>query len=273
MKNLLFTSSLILLFSAVSYSQRNAPGSEKELLEISARGKMLAEYDQAAWHSTDAVLALSPAKGSFEGYIMQKQGNAWTGAYGKLNEKKDKYLIAFRATQQSSPNIFKVEKFEKPLEDAGFFLKAAKALEISKKAFIPAELRPYNYALLPAPDSQFYVYFLPAQTVNGVFPVGGDMRFLVSGDGSKIMETRQLHKSIIEFKVPRDAKPTSGYSIAVLDNIPEDTDVFHVLARQPKIPQLIVTPKFVYQIKIDGAIIYVMPTEAFMKIGEGPQKP
>ncbi|HEY0461230.1 MAG TPA: hypothetical protein VGC97_18990 [Pyrinomonadaceae bacterium] len=255
-------------FALTAFAQREKPGSEMELAEITRRGKMLAEYDTAAWHSTDAVMALSPKEGSFNLYIGKKIGNAWTVAYGKLNEKKDKFLIAYETVQQAKPEDFKVETFNKRKEDAEYFLAAAKSLELTKAAFVRAEERPYNTAVLPASYGQFYIYFIPAQTENGIFPLGGDTRFLVSKDGSKIVETRQLHKAIIEFQVPTGIKPESGFHTAILDDIPEDTDVFHVLAREPKVPEMIVTQKFVYQIKIDGTIVYVMTTDAFKKIGK-----
>jgi hypothetical protein len=53
-----------------------------------------------------------------------------------------------------------------------------------------------------------------------------------------------------------------------MDDIPEDTDAFHVLAREPAIPELIVTNEYVYQVKVDGSIVYVMTREAFLKIGK-----
>jgi hypothetical protein len=40
----------------------------------------------------------------------------------------------------------------------------------------------------------------------------------------------------------------------VLDTIPEDTDVFHVLARGFRIPETVVTDEFIYRIEIDGSI-------------------
>jgi hypothetical protein len=130
------------------------------------------------------------------------------------------------------------------------------------------EKRPYNQAVVSNADGTFLVYFLPAQTKVGIFPLGGDVRFKVSAGGDKILETRQLHRSIIEFKVLQGAKIESGYHTAVLDDIPEDTDVFHVLAREPKVPEMVVTQKYVYQIEVDGTIKYVMTTEAFQKIGK-----
>ena len=270
-KNLTLALTLIFVTTAAAFAQRTKPADPAELAAISQRGRMLAEYDVAAWHSTDMVVALKPKDGEIGGYVARKTGNIWTVVYGRLSEKKDKYLIAFEATQQSLPNEFKIQRYEKPKEDSGAFLNAARALETAKAAFVPAQPRPYNAAVLPAADGKFYVYLVPAQTELGVFPLGGDARLTISGDGIKLLETRQLHKSIIEFQVPKDAKPETGYHTAILDDVPEDTDVFHVLAREPKIPELVVTQKFVYQIAPDGTIRYLMTTDAFKKVGQKPQ--
>jgi hypothetical protein len=260
------------LFAAAAISaQRTKPPEPVELSAITQRGRMLAEYDMAAWHSTDLVVALKPQEGEVSGYVARKVGNVWIVVYGRLSDKKDKYLIAYEATQQSSPTEFKIQTYEKPKEDSGAFLNAARALETAKAAFTPAERRPYNAAVLPADDGKFFVYLVPAQTQLRVFPLGGDTRFTISGDGTKVLETRQLHKSIIEFKVPNDVKPEMGYHTAVLDDIPEDTDVYHVLAREPKIPEWIVTQKFVYQIAADGTIKYLMTADAFRKIDQKQQ--
>lgn len=257
---------LIGLLSIGILAQRTKPADAAELAEITRRGRALAEYDQAAWHSTDAVRALGPKKGTVAGFIGRKTNGVWTVVYGRLSDAGDSYWIFYEALQQTSPKEFKVTHYEKPKEDKDYFLKASRAMESAKNAFVPAAERPYNVAVIPAAENKFYVYFVPAQTQHGIFPLGGDVRFTVGGDG-KIAETRQMHKSIIEFRVPQDMKPESGIHTAVLDDAPEDTDVFHVLAREPKVPELVVTSKYIYQVDVDGTIRYLMTTEAFKKIG------
>jgi hypothetical protein len=258
---------LILLLASIAVSaqtQRTTPGTEVELAQITERGKNLAAYDFAAWHASDAVRALQPAEGSVVRYIAKRTGTSWTVAFGRLNEKRDKFLISYEATQGSTPEEFKAAKHGPPKEDEGFFLFAARAIDTAVAEF-KGEARPYNVAVLPAPSNQLYVYVLPAQTKSGVYPLGGDVRFLVSEDGLKIIEKRQMHKAIIEFATAANTK--AGFHIAVMDEIPEDTDVFHVLVRKPSVPQLIATSLFVYQIEPDGKIRYVMTWEAFQKIG------
>lgn len=65
-----------------------------------------------------------------------------------------------------------------------------------------------------------------------------------------------MHQSIIEFggKAPDGSVLQAGTHAAVLDDIPEDMDVFHVLVRQPQVPQYVVTDAFVYVIAVDGSI-------------------
>jgi len=267
---------ILLLFSVSAIqAQNDKPPTQTELDEITARGKMLFEYDVAAWHSTDAVFAMSPEEGSFTGYIARKTEKGWTVAYGKLNEKQDKFLIVYEAVEGEKPEEFKVTKLDKPKEDNGFYLNAAKSLETALAEFSKFYVlnRAYNFAVLPTKNGEFFVYALPAQTEIGVFPLGGDVRYKISKDGAKIIETRQMHKSIIEVSTPpKGVEVKTGYHTAVLDDIPEDSDVFHVLTRKFNIPELIVTNKFVYQIAPDGLIKYVMTREAFTKIGQEKSK-
>jgi hypothetical protein len=258
----------LLLLTTAAMAQRTSPPSKAELAQISERGRQLAQYDVAAWHSSDAVIALKPEVGAFVRYIAQKQGDAWTVMFGRLNEQGDKFLIVYEATQGATPKEFSVKKHSPEKEDTGFFLSAAKALDVALADFTGPH-RPFNVAVLPAASNQFYVYVVPAPTKRGVYPLGADVRYLISADGSKIVEKRQLHKAIIEFTSPEgENKLAAGFHTAVLDDIPEDTDVFHVLARKPSVPQYIGTKQFVFRVETDGTINYLMTQEAFKKTRE-----
>lgn len=260
-----FTISTLIIFLSASFAlaQRTNPPSKAELAEISERGRQLAAYDVAAWHATDAVQALNPAEGSVARYIARKTDSGWTIIFGRFNEKRDKFLIVYEAIQGASPVEFNVKKYDTPKEDSGFYFSAAKAMETAIADF-RGENRPYNAAVLPAKSDQMYVYIVPAQTKNGIYPLGGDARYLISKDGSKIVEKRQLHKTILEFQVAENA--AAGYHTAILDDIPEDTDVFYVLSRKPSMPEYIATSKYVYRIEQDGTINYLMTREAFQKM-------
>jgi hypothetical protein len=99
---------------------------------------------------------------------------------------------------------------------------------------------------------------MPAQTKTGIYPLGGDARYLITPDGGTIIEKRQLHKTIIEYdasSLPKGTTPAAGYHTHVLSDVPEDTDVFQVLTRQPPQPEYIGTMnKKLYVISPDGTI-------------------
>ncbi len=246
------------------------PPSEAELTAITRRGRDLAGYDAAAWHASDAVMVKEPKPGSVGGYIARKTGKGWVVAFGRLDEKKAKYLIAYEAAQGNRPEEFAVEAFDPPKADTGFFRSAARAIETALKDFtehFEGEQRPYNVAVLPADKGEFWVYLVPAPTKPGVWPLGGDVRYLMSPDGTKVNRKRQLHRSVIENEPPEDGdqKQVAGVHTHVLAETPEDTDVFHVLTRKPGVPEMIVTKRFVFQVDPDGSIKFLGKAEDVLK--------
>jgi hypothetical protein len=251
--------------------ERKAPASKKELAAITKRGQLLAGYDVAAWHASDALQEKKPKEGSLLRYIARKTDKGWVVAFGRPDDRNDKFLIAYEATQGEDPESFHVEEYDPPKEDTGFLRTAAKAIEVALKDFtdnFQGERRRYNIAVLPADKSQVWVYLVPAPNRPGVWPLGGDVRYLMSADGTKIVEKRQLHKSIIELEPAKEDDPNKlvmGIHTHVLDEIPEDTDVFHVLTRKPAVPELISSEHFVYQVGVDGVIEYLGTPENLFK--------
>jgi hypothetical protein len=100
-----------------------------------------------------------------------------------------------------------------------------------------------------------------------MWPLGGDVRYVISADGTKIISKRQLHKSVIEVEPPKDAnnQQVAGIHTHVLDDIPEDTDVFHVLTRKPSVPEMVITKQFVFQVDPDGSIKLFGKSEDLLK--------
>jgi hypothetical protein len=250
--------------------ERKEPPTKEELAAITVRGRDLAGYDYAAWHGSDAVQAKQQKEGSAVRYIARKIDKKWVVAFGRLDEKGEKFLIAYEATQGDKPDVFDVKEISPPNEDRWFICSAAKAIDTSLKDFVEhfeGEQRPYNVAVLPAEKGQVWVYLVPAPTKPNVWPLGGDVRYLISADGTKIVSKRQLHKSVIEVKPPKDKnnQQVAGMHTHVLDDTPEDTDVFHVLTRKPAVPEMIITKQFVFQVAPDGSVKYVGKSEEVVK--------
>lgn len=252
---------LLQLASSLS-AQRSPLPTEAGLMEITERGRMLSEYDTAAWHSTDAVKALKPEEAKGGRYVARKVDAKWVVAYGRLNETRDKFLITYEATATDTPEQFTVKKYEPLQEDTAFYLSAARAIETALAVFT-GEKRPYNAAVLPAKSEQLYVYIYPARTETDVYLIGGDVRYLVSPDGLTLLETRQLHKSIVEYKdFTKSKKAKEGWTTEmgvhnhILDDVPEDTDVFLAMTRKPLLSEMIITWEYTYMVRPDGTIKY-----------------
>ena len=236
--------------------KENRTPTHEELVATTARGRMLADYDIAAWHATDAVEALKADHATAPMYLAHRIGEKWEVAFGRLSPDGGSFLIVYRASEGASETEFTAKKLDPPAEDHGFYLGAAKALEISAKDF-GKQTRPYNTYIIPTENGQLYVYFMPGQTAEGVYPLGGDVRYTVTLDGSTIVEKRQMHKTIIEKRNnPQPGQEVAaGYHTHALNNDVEDSDVFHVLTRQPLIPEVVGTPdQHAYEIETTGTI-------------------
>lgn len=251
-KRVILTLSIILV-ALTAFAGKKCPLPDAESAAISARGQMLEQYDQAGWHSTDAVLATKPEQGSVTRYIAKKTDSGWVVAFGRLDNAQDKFLVVYEATQGASLQQFTVKHYDPPLEDTGFYLFGARATATALKDF-RGEKRPYNTMILSAQSGQMYVYVVPAQTINGVYPLGGDVRYLISADGNTIVEKRQLHKAIIDRDVRKLTRVAAGFHTHVLSDVPEDTDVFFVLSERPPMPEYVGTKKQIYVIQADGSI-------------------
>ena len=240
---------------------------------ISARGRMLAEYDFIAAAASDSVMARHPDASKLRGYIARQRGNRWDVAFGYPSAAGDTFFVTYEARQrQNDPDNLDVTAFATPRADTGFYARAQRAMDAAKSDFGP-QPRPYNAAVLERPrDRTLWVYLVPAQVRAGVFPLGGDARYIFDPDGRTILGKRRLHQAIIEYAAP--ARTAQGDSLkatthtAILDNIPEDTDVFHVLVRHPSVPEFVVTDTWVYFITVDGGIGVLGPTRDLIKDGK-----
>jgi hypothetical protein len=240
--------------------QSPAKPTNEELAAITERGRALQEYDQAAWHATDMVQTANPKTVDGQHYLAKKENGRWVVVFGALNSEKSKFLISYEAEQLAKPKEFAVKKDDPASVDEGFYLFAARALELALADFGRTN-HPYNAAVLPATHTEvkdgeglLYVYLYPAPTKAGVFPLGGDVRYLISADGTKILVKRQLHKTILETTAAKGKKIVAGFHTHVLSDEPEDTDVLHVLQQDPPLPEMIGTPHFLYQVAADGSI-------------------
>lgn len=248
----LFAVCLLVLSSVVSAQtkERDLPA---YLAGVTQRGSALYEYDQAAWHGTDAFLSLHPEHNGFTNYFCVKGPSGWSVLFGGWNSERKSLLIVYEARQTGEPGKFTAQKLDPPREATDREMAMERALELAGASF-PRAQRSYNSAVLPAPGGNWYVYLYPAQTKDGVWPLGGDVRFTISANGEQIIEKRQLHKAILDMEFKPDIHPVAGYHVHVLSEVPEDTDVLYVLNRKPSIPEYIGAGKYIFIVNTNGSI-------------------
>jgi hypothetical protein len=243
------------LFFITALARAESRPSAAELAAITARGRMLAAYDMAAWQATDAVMAAHSKADASGRYIGHLTETGWMVDFGHLNAAGDKFLVSYEAKQVAGPAHFDVKSFNPKREDGGWNLAAAKGIETATKDFGRAD-RPYNIAAFPRQSGGLYVYLYPAQVKAGVYPLGADVRYLLSPDGTKVVEKRQMHRTILEYAPPADRSESmaGGYHTHVLSDVPEDTDVMLVLTRQPRVPETVGAGGYIFTIAVDGTI-------------------
>ena len=249
--------SIAIVFGATQLSaQQGVVPPDTLLRNIEARGRALAAYDQVAWHGSDAILPLNPDAELITHYVahLGNEGR-WSLVLGRFNADTSAFLIAYEAHAEQGAPEFNAQPVSPARADTAYFLRAARALSTSRTD-LGEPSRPYNMAVLPAPDGTWWTYHYPAMTQAGVWPHGGDVRYRLSADGRRILEKRRLHNAILEYGIAPDAE--SGYHTAILDDIIEDTDVFLVLARRPSVPEVIISQSYMFRIAADGRITCVI---------------
>jgi len=236
-----------------------APGQTKDndlnayLAAVTERGRDLYAYDQAAWHGTDAFFALHPDTNGLIHYICMKAPSGWEVVFPTWNATHDRLLVAYEAKETSGPEDYTATKYDPPREGPDGLVAKERALELALSNFPHAD-RPYNTAILPASGGDLYVYIYPAQTKDTVWPLGGDVRFTISADGRQILETRRMHKAILDMEFDPAQHPVAGTHSHVLSDVPEDTDASDVLNRRPLLPEYITAGKRIFVVNTDGSI-------------------
>jgi hypothetical protein len=248
------------------------PPGQDELAAISARGKRLTAYDQAAWHAGDALTELGHDDSKVSCSIAQEGPDGrWRVVYGKRTEADDAFLIAYEAIQKKSPRSFVANAKTPPVMDSDYFLRASRAIDTARAAFGPVQ-RPYNLAILPTSDGGWFVYLFPASTSVEVWPIGGDERYTITADGRAITESRRLHKTILDIAMSKKLKSVAGFHVHVLACIPEDTDVLAVLSRPIKAAEYIACDPFAYVVDPDGSVRFLGHSKELFGVGGDSKK-
>src|SRR5919197_3525826 len=246
-------------------AQTSGPATTWQLSEITERGRALASYERAVWQAYGQLLLKRPDPRLVQRYIAYHADSGWAVAFGRLSVKLDAFYVSHLAIPavvggKRVDTLFIIQSFEKPGADTDYLLRAARAVD-SALALLGPTPRPYDVAALPTANGEWWVYVIPGPNRSNVWPLGDDTRYRFSADGRRILERRRMHLGILEFD--RMSKPEASRFVAGVHNTeisdaPEDTDVFHVLTRKPRVFEYVFTPRYLYMINEDGSIRFVL---------------
>lgn len=231
-------------------------GVEHPFVDVTSRGRLIAEYVRAVhtaveWTRIESAVVGTPGLH----YLARRGETAWVVKIGTLDPKRESFLVRCEVSEPLENPSPEVKCGDKAREDTGFFMRGAKAIDLAWDDF-RGNGRQYEAVILPHGDRGLYVYFLPAQTIPGRYEFGGDIRYLVSADGTSVLDKHSMHKSIIQFAVSDGSRvPAAGFHTHILTDVPEDSDISYVLLRKPSIPEFISTPTGKYVVQTEGTVV------------------
>jgi hypothetical protein len=215
------------------------------------------EYDQAAWHAIDVAFGPNPNPSNDEQlYVALQQNARWAVYFGRLNDAKTAFVPAVVALEGADPATYSAGPVTSATAIPPQLSAYAIGIDAARTLFGQVD-RPYDASLYPLADGTFFVYLYPTQTKPNIFPIGGDERFHFSADGKTLIERHRMHRSVLDVPQPtgNGTQVPSDLHTDLFSDVPEDTDVFHVLAQfASPVASYVDARNVVYEINTSGEI-------------------
>jgi hypothetical protein len=217
------------------------------------------------------LLAANPDPYRVQRYVAYHADSGWVVAFGRLNTERDTFYVSHigvpaAVNGQRVDSLFEFETFAAPGPDVDYLVRASRAMDLATIT-LGMTKRSYTAAAIPDEKGDWFVYLTPAADAASSWPLGDDVRYRVSADGQRVLETRRLHAGMVDAdrSVKRDGtRLTAAKQRKALHDVPEDTDVFHVLMNRKAAAELVVTPHYQYVVNPDGSIKLVQGKETLV---------
>lgn len=243
MGKLVLAAAMVFALAAIgcpASAQRTIPSAD--LATVSARGQAIYDYDQAAWHTTDTMVAQhlpDAVMGAIRGWVVEPQGDALRVSYfGLTGDTPYAIYVADYAHGRVSNERVPAADSDRALSPLALRLAAARvAAARAGKTLLKCNERPFNTVVLPPEAGGVIpVYLLTPQTVNDQYPMGGHHEIDIAADGS-VAAQRDFTRSCLtvgDADPPAGGKPVAIYLTHLLDPHPTEIHVFSSLtAHQP----------------------------------------
>ncbi|MGC4067451.1 MAG: hypothetical protein QM784_22950 [Polyangiaceae bacterium] len=242
------------------------PAAQRPNVERSRQlGQEIFEQDSISARATDAlrskVKTLDPRT---RGWLTLKNGEQWTVPFliRDGNALDVLYRVKFKNFLDGSPEV-EISDPPTPADDGIGKMFAAR--ETAMQQQFQACSDRYNTVVLPATalgKEGWLVYLLAATTEPNVVVSGGHHRFLVSPDGTKILDHFQFTKACLNLpfpKVERGERVGAMMITHLTSDTPTEMHVFLSLLHQTPLYVGVVEPRAVWA--VDGSRVRLIATK------------
>jgi hypothetical protein len=268
------------LSAAVSEPQTSViprpPAQLAAAAEAERIGRDIYDFDQAAWGSTDAMVAAvrDPGAAGVRGWIVEREpGGTVAVFYGLNGDLPYKLFVAHMKGQKVLSQHVVAANEDRSMNPIERRMVAARAIAmrretLEKIGFRPCTDAPVNTVVLPptTPDAPVPVYILTPQASSDSFPLGGHYRVDIAADGS-IVRSRAFAKSCIA--LDRRQVPAGARMFLVSHMLdPQPTEIHAWVALASHVPLgVLVAPMGDLWSVVDGKIRYrsTLPASALAK--------
>lgn len=257
---------LALLLIAVPAIAQQAPPDRAALAEVQRLGHLLFAYDRSAVVATAAMAELFEGdielnETDLQAYVAVPRTTGWSVGFGRLADDGEAFLLSAEVTLDRYLNVANVEVLPEARVTRSAYLDGALAIMAAIERY-DFEDRPYNFSVIPVGNGDLYVYFMPAQTQPGYFPLGGDTRFRFNPNTREITDEVRLHSGFQQLASEIDGELVEGtLSVELKRTIPAETAVRLAMSRYPQIPHYVVAGEWVFAISPRGTIDVVPAAE------------
>lgn len=197
------------------------------------RGLRLYQYDQAAWHTTDAMLEdlRDPGAAGVQGWVVTEVDGGWNVTY--VTATDDDGFEGVYSARYDGENVDQ----RRVLRGADRTLSAEQLARAKAFRAIPLDDvrrcidRNFNLVVMPAGDATdaLLVYLLTPQVAAGAYPIGGHYRFTVLAGVTT--SQRRFTNSCLTIGVQEGESPAEALVVShLLDPVPTEIHVFSVYA-------------------------------------------
>ncbi len=221
-------------------------------------GKRLYQYDQAAWHSTDAmVAALEGRTTTVAGWVVEEPGDGSLLVTYYGDGESERPVVARYVMRDGKVVSGGLGTADDRLSAAAYRMIAARsaamARAVDEKLGLCTNGNLNHIILPPRDDGTISVYLMSSAVEHGVFPLGGHYRFDIDAAG-KVASWRPFLKScmMIDSRPEGEmAKKTAFYVSHLLD--PQPTEIHYFVRYNVPVDMAIIMPdEDVWLLGIDG---------------------